>query len=266
VNRAPPPILPRGPASAYSPPSSGSSASSPGSPPSVAIDRDLESFAISRKFDSFSTSEQLFYSTARRWRACDVYLDAGGTLSPAVVATVRVYAVFVGGIRSLISTGRYGHDATGIVASRWVAAARSVAARFEVTLEINWTGGPGSFSGDLSVAVCASDQAVEAPPWVGVIVLGGTGRALPALLPVLPDPELLWVAASSGPAVAAPRFLHVGSDAVLAPIVCLPIPMGGGGGLWPIGMRFRDPIRINASSTLSPTTVVGDCMIQAAIR
>lgn len=123
----------------------------------------------------FGTAARLIFSTKRRWRGVDVYVSSDRTDSPVLV-TVRVYAV-VGDVRSLVSTGRYAARPSGnpyvsgrytAPPSKWTAAARCGAVRFEVTVGFHFTGATAD-PGNFTVACIAADDLIEPPADLGHI-------------------------------------------------------------------------------------------------
>ena len=231
--------------------------------------------AYAQQFEWKSTGgEFVVYTTRRQWRACDVYLSQPGAQGPKSVFTVRVYALFVGGLRTLVATGRLGKfNAIGVGLPPkhpvWIAAARAQATRFEVTVEYA-QGGPGSNAGVVSVGVCASNEANDPPAWVGAV------RCSHELVPALttqefPDPELVMVQGIVPVGIAAPRFLHVHDrdstiTAGLPPSFCFPLGVGAGGGSFFLHFRSQGLMTIQVSSTAAVTTAVLDCLVQAMIR
>jgi hypothetical protein len=111
------------------------------------------------------------YKTQAAWRACDVYaalVPPSGGFTSGCLLSVFVYAVSRGS-RTLVATGRQFVEGTiDAVPMRWVAAARSIAERFEVTVMCTQNEAAVAFVGQIALSVVATDEAVEPPPWVGL--------------------------------------------------------------------------------------------------
>lgn len=119
--------------------------------------------------------ELLIGSTSRPWRAVDVFVDpselgAGSSSQGETIYRVRVYAVS-DVTRALVATGFFVGGTRG---NLWVASARVVAPRFEVTIQ------PGQVAVDFpgadqalpfAASIVARDEADDAPPWVGAEVV-----------------------------------------------------------------------------------------------
>lgn len=166
-------------------------------------------------------SEMTVYTTQRRWRACDVFVAVPGGRDFLSIVTVRVYAVTLGA-RVLVASGRLGPGGeilSNLATDRptWIAAARSLATKFEVTLI---GGPPASVSGleMVEVSVVASDQAVQPVEDVGACLLRGPDQGVTTSAGTAlnltadrgwPDVELLDVFYAIDPAVAAHRYVQV---------------------------------------------------------
>lgn len=233
--------------------------------------------------------ESSVYTTARRWRAIDVYASFGEGRQPGAVLTVRVYAVMKGA-RVLVASGRIGPESTVDpitllveTKSRWVAGARASASFYEVTLY----GGPAAsitLTDQVQVSIVATDQAVELPNGLGGDAFSPTMVAGGALdLNVIgddawPDAELLWATYAVDEALgAASRYLQVFDQAAApvlgdVPILSWEIHSGHGGvaGVipWPAApcYRFRKAGWLRASSTFSTLTAAADVALNAWVR
>lgn len=226
--------------------------------------------------------EVVIYRTVKQWRAIDVFLSPRVEVLPNAQFTVRVYAVLRGGLRVLIASGRFGKfdplsGALGKVpfGPEWVVACRAQPSLFEVTLEYTQI----SFApatGIVELALSASNDAVVAPSWVGVMPCEvDVGATVFTSTPTrtIPDPELVRVSGAPDETVATPRYLHIHRNRVgvvmggLVPLISLPLGMGtaGGGGSWDISLRGKT-FGVIGSSTASITTVANDVAIQAFVR
>lgn len=287
--------LPAMPAPAYDPPVLPPMSPPPATPFGSA--GRIESITVQQPFRA--NQERIVYTTKGTWRAIDVYIDISSL--PSFVNstwTVFVYAVS-DRTRTLVASGRvvsYTPPAPGdvIQGTKWIAAARSQATRFEVTVHYTDSNGapiPSTTSGVVPITIAASDESDSAPEELGAVpvadhaIAGGveiddvTSAGLGGL-PFWPSPELLKIYAIVDEAVVTPRYLHVyvAQAAVAiagAPgILVFPIAPGvaaAGGGLYVTDVRFRFPdprfsLSVLASSTAALYTPANDVFVNAVVR
>ncbi len=262
----------------------------PPTPPGLGASGESELFVVTS--NGPLADPGLIASTSKLWRACDVYVTVqpsaasiNGTLSFFIFAVTR-------GVRALVASGRISLSpqsgeaaAPSPTAPVWVAAARCGASSFEVV---------GTFSNthadlnpsvvNMTISVIASN--VDAPPQedVGALPMGlacgqltgplgklglitVVGQTLPLRM------KLLGVCAVNG--AAAARFLHVhdttdGTVALggLTPLWIYPMGAAIGAGIVDRSFRYRaqGALQIVPSSTLSTTTIVADCALQAWVQ
>lgn len=229
--------------------------------------------------------EYSVYKTFAPWRACDVYVSTEappGGFAFAGTLSVFVYAL-VGGTRTLVASGRYEAGGPGPFRTRWLAAARSVAQRFEVTVVYTQPTVIAASVISATVAVVASNDATEVPDDLGVGVEQGNVVYLNTVLTsvnisalttqVPPALELFSVRAVNG--AAAARFLQLHDTALLvpaagaAPLMVWPLGAAIGAGLPETRVRgFRAKFRpiLLVSSTMNTLTAVADCSVTAQFR
>lgn len=247
----------------------------PATPPNIRRPRPGVGLEVGEDFEAFSQAyewpidnELTLFTTSRRWRACDVYIDQPNT-APSSCFTVRVYAILPGGQRTLIASGRLA--TVGIpLGPEWIVAARAVAARFEVTLTYA-SGVGGGVSGErVGITVIASDQAVEAPPLLGAICGGAFGNFITTAN--MPFPELVGVAGVTQAAGAARFMLLVEGSALpngRVPRMVWPLGSGSGQGFADYALRYRTTngfFNLCASSTANVCTLVADCWVSFFVR
>jgi hypothetical protein len=235
---------------------------------------------------------QKLFTTSRRWRAIDVYVDMSGDpaapVPPQGILSIYVFAVTQVGqvaVRTLVATGRLAGPSLAQFGSTWVCAARCVSKQFEVCATYSFGGAP--VVAPLKVVYVASDEAVDPPPLLGAIPLAGGpagltyGMAATATLgsfsvPTLPNPEVVAVQAYINEAVVAPapRYLHMFDSAApviingTAPRLAWPLGSTPGDGIFDFKVRYRTPrgLAFRASSTAATLTAVADCSMIAWIR
>ncbi len=259
-------------------------------PPSIVPSGDCELFAVTSSGPLADPG--IIASTKQQWRACDVYVSVqpsaasiNGTLSFFVFAVAR-------GVRTLVASGRLSLSpfsgeaaAPSPTAPVWVAAARCGASSFEVVGAFSNTHADLNPSAvNMTIAVIASNVDAPAPEDVGALPMGlavgqltgplgklglitVVGQTLPRQL------QLLGVCAVNG--AAAARFLHVhdttdGAIALggLTPLWIYPMGAAIGAGIVDRSFRYRaqGALQLVCSSTLSTTTIVADCALQAWVR
>lgn len=282
MNRAPPPRLPKVRYPGYEPAPSAPVIAPQGSPEVLTASQELYTQSVEWPMDV----EVSVYTSRRPWRACDVYVIPT-PMPTAGFFTVRTYAI-VGGRRVLIASGRLGFLAA--VApnpeTKWIVAARSVAAQFETTIQFTPVTVLGPFPvGEVQIAIAHSNEAVEPPPHVGAIlpVASDTLMILNVVGPpaVLCPPELELVRisysnnAGGTAAVPVPRWVHlhdvaqtVANPGGLQPAMSWPLGSVDGDGDVDTLVRYRvrDAMQIVVSSTSLLTTIVGDCIINPMVR
>lgn len=193
-----PPRLPSIPAPPYDPPVT---ARVPVEPPAeTGLQKDLEVTRVVKvPFGALVvaggvTPEVSIATTSRRWNAVDVYFEAPAGIETTVAKfRVKIYAIGQMG-RVLVATGWWDPLAQNVTAASsaklkpWIAGARGVAERWEVTLQsvniapvfINTVPPP-----QVAVTLVASDLTTPVPDWVGVAQSdGGGGLPSPVALPV----------------------------------------------------------------------------------
>lgn len=221
------------------------------------------------------SQELVVYKTRRRWRACDVYVDASQLpLKTGALIRVIVYAVSAAGARTIVASGGVEQDGgNGAVQffPAWVAAARAQAEFFEVTATyVDFADAPGTvLEGTFNVTVVASDIADPPPAHVGVM----TSRtewfsAAPFIVPAM---ELVGFSAINN-AAAAIRFVQLveGSGAVGGKNAALQwaIEAVQGKCLVVDGINWRTRNLLNSlclegSSTAGVVTVAADVILSA---
>lgn len=279
------PRLPEMPVAPYDPPALAPQLGPPPNPILGAGD-DYEAFATVPTLWPAFQIEQTIYTTKKRWAALDVYLEipTGAILTNACF-TLRVYAIASSGARTLVSSGRYGRLQNNGGASVtfpgpvWICAARAQAERFEVTILFD---APIAAAGTETYRVSgvASDEAVEAPAWVGVIRATATAALanqlflnIAGISTLMPSPEVVGISAANG--AAAARWLHLYDQATNAgiaggtPQLCFPMGSATGQGFVDNTFRYRPMsggIILAVSSTLATTTLAADCTLNALFR
>lgn len=246
------------------------------------------------------------YKTHRRWRAIDVFVNTDiAVMLAGTIISVFVYAIAAQGARTLVASGRLGNVAGGFygganmqfgVAPTWVAAARTEAQQFEIEASIIWNpnSGQSALLSELDITIMATDEAVDAPPLLGMIGaqsvvdgLGFPGFTTNALFatgdPSVYRPELVGVQASIDEDVTSARWLHFYDMPVLAslpanstPLMSWPLGPAAGYGVtdWNVRWRCLPPsgnqlgrgIVLLGSSTAAKTTVATDVTIQGFYR
>jgi hypothetical protein len=198
----------------------------PPAPPPPPLPLVGESETFSNPFDCRQNAGQILpvYSTKRRWKAIDVYVQTtgnfflgplAGTVYPAI--GILVFAV-VGSTRTLVGTGRLGIADAGVPTH--VCSVHDVLAdHFDVALDLSNLGN-GTFQtaaggAVATVSVIASDQATTQADNVGVVAAfapggGGGGSSIPAMLGSVQALRLVW----NGTTVTDARFRIHGIDAV----------------------------------------------------
>jgi hypothetical protein len=266
--------LPALPFGGYEPP-----ATQPTAPERVAQqleqDKNLEAYTVTLPVPadvaSFDAGELVVYKTFAPWRALDVYVQ---------VRTPAVYAI-VGGARTLVASGRY--EAGGNVGAqtwKWMAAARSQAQRFEVTIQYCQPTIITQSTSLVDVAIVASNEATDVPDDVGtelanVVYMNAvlTVANIAALTTQVPHRlELVSVRAVNG--AAAPRFLQLHDLATLnpgagaVPLMVWPLGNAIGLGLAEMRVRYRAKNRpiLVTSTTMNTFTAAADCSISAQLR
>lgn len=188
------------------------------SPDGVLSDREavLREMQLPNVSGAGSIQEIPVYSTVRRWRGCDVYVDASQvSLAAGQFISVGIYAV-ARGVRQLVASGR-SRGSSGRLAS----VRRAIAERFDVTVAFN---GVTTGSDRVQVAVVAADEALPDPdPLEGRISLTNDGlleSAAASLTVQTPIPFEL-VALNAAANVGANLFLNV--HGVTAPAGLAPV-------------------------------------------
>ncbi len=240
--------------------------------------------------------EIIVYSFTRQWRAVDVYIQDTNAFSLGLVLSIRIYAISAESAPILVASGRVGNviaAASTLRIPAWVAAARSVSDRFMVTMTLGvipvaGSGVPAAAAQFSDITCVGSNEANDVPPLLGTIPFTGAGAETGIIetgaagVPMgVPDPELVMVQAIVGPAVAAPRYLHVhdrtAAIAGLVPLYVFPLGAGvaavGGGGFggtfwFPPGLRSNGlgMWQVAVSSAMGTTTAVADCLLQGLVR
>ena len=147
------------------------------------------------------------YKTRRPWRAVDVYVDLREAVfsNPGSVLSIFVWAR-MGGLRSLVATGRCRHNALAARALRLATVRGVLAESFEVEVGYNITEVQPQ---RLQVTTVASDDdALTADDTEGAISVSNTDLMQSATSLVSAEAFPQIVAINAIPVVAA-RFLHV---------------------------------------------------------
>lgn len=236
---------------------------------------------------SFSP-ELLVYTTKARRRGVDVYVttDPAIVFNPTGVLVVRVYARSGNAAQHLVAQGLVGFEIGGTVlgspasAGRWACAARAAAETFDVTVQYH-DSATFPTGGNLIVTTVASDEVVEAPRDVGVVLAqsivssGGTiidlGSFVPGTKVAIAGLELVSVYAANDAGAARylqafDRFNGLSSGSIPQMVWPMGAVAGGGAVERDIGHRFTKGLILGVSSTAGTYTSVTDCTIQAEIR
>lgn len=229
--------------------------------------------------------EASLFTTEGSWRGVDVYVlpvpPAAG-FSSAGCISIFIYAI-TKGVRTLVASGRYAvpAGAAPLLPPTWVAGARSIVAKYEVTTQWTQSSAAAFVVGQVAVAIVASDECVDLPEELGAELAGGcylqasvaTGLGVNIAGVQIPNHlELVKVRAVNGS--AAPRYLQLhDTNLVIPPLGSVPImewPLGPGAGygLEETRVRYRSKNRIQLvqSSTLNSLTVQVDGSISAELR
>lgn len=232
------------------------------------------------------------YTTRRRWRAIDVYLDFSSiqvASRAGACFSVLVYALGQQS-RTLVASGRAGRWPLGtnlaLPPPVWICGARAVAERYEVEAWYSDSGPLPLLSATVPVTVIASDEMVEVPERVGVVPLSDTGAVntiLSSATPIqaIPYPEVVGVSGTNGAggtaAAPVPRWLQMFDQALplapgTAPTIEWPLGSVDGDGVVDREIRYRGAfnelgaVHFRASSTPGTLTAVFDCPMQVLIR
>lgn len=126
------------------------------------------------------------FTMKQTWKALDVYVSPPDNLLTTAWIRVFVYAVLEGVGRVLVATGYYspaaarGATATVSTEANWICAARARCSRFEVTYTpLNFQ----AAANEMVFTAIGSDDASEAPPWVGVMPLDEIQSSLATIAP-----------------------------------------------------------------------------------
>ncbi|MDB4884467.1 MAG: hypothetical protein JWL95_3233 [Gemmatimonadetes bacterium] len=276
------PTLPRGIRGHESPVAAPSALEQPAGAPADESRREVAQWVATSLPDQ--GIEVSVFSSSRQWRGCDVYLTATADLF--TVLTVRVYAV-TKGQRYLVASGRYATSSLELagderfnpsIPDAWVAAARSGAASFEVTISST------SFifvppTGGFTATIVCADDLTSAPPGVGLITsIPASILVMNSSFPMFAAPpvlELVAVRAAPGPLNSAPRYLHVhnaftSEDTPNGQVPAMCWPLGGVSGLGvvesSIHVRMSRNLQAAISSTRLVTTVVDDGEFSLTLR
>jgi hypothetical protein len=264
--------LPSVPAPPYDPPVPPLIA--PQEAPRTGVAGDYEAYSVQLPWPR--SRETTFYTTTRRWRACDVYVELPTQLTAAsFVLSVFVYAVSQWGQKTLVASGRIngittdGNGQSWWEPAKWIVAARSVAEKYEVTAFVTQQSGAPNLAGTPKLTVVASDEMTEPPPTVGAIMLRatqGAGIRLSAVgLNAPPRLEVLGVQGVND--VAAARYLQLYDTSATSfgaittagfpPIAQWPMGAAIGGGISDYTFRYRSQSPALASvSPLGPALVI----------
>jgi hypothetical protein len=153
-------------------PTPGANMAPPPAPPNE-LETDSVQFQTAQDFQA----ETLVFSTQRRWRAIDVYVQIPTTFVGIQLSAVRVkvWAITEAG-RFLVASGFATSPANGTALTAHIASARTLASRFDVTVSVL---GAAAGSANLVLSYVASDQATTSPPNVGVIPVWRLMRRTP---------------------------------------------------------------------------------------
>ncbi len=247
-------------------------------PPMQALNVGSDGEAATTMVTPVGSQPVLVYTTARRWRACDVYVSCSNAIFQAGrIISILVYAIGDQG-RTLVASGRIGNFNPDILTPKtmvptWVVAARAQASRFEVQLQSNFNMPVGGEQ--FAVTAIASDEADSPPAGIGMIPIldqasAGPIRVSGPLNVGAPSQELVKIIAANGAAAAA-RYVHV-FDAPptgampTTPVLSYGMPAGGGISVEVDYRRFVRGVAIAASSTPVAYTAAADCALRGFIR
>ena len=240
--------------------------------PGVGLEVGDDFEAFSQAYEWPIGNELTIFTSSRRWRACDVYLDQPN-VAPASCFTIRIYAIAPGGQRTLVASGR--ENSATLVAPplgpTWIAAARACASRYEVTLTY-LSGAGGGVSGErVGVSIVCADQAIDPPKDLGALRLSAVGAPGSLNTTNLDMPELLGVGGINGSGAA--RYLMLLDSSALpggrVPNLVWPLGSAAGQGFADYNLRWRTTqgfFWIAASSTPLVCTLAVDCAIHAFVR
>jgi hypothetical protein len=154
--------------------------------PRTGFAEDYETFTNPVSFAAARNAMIDCYTTRKRWRACDVYanfeFDPSDGVPPRFVLSVIIYAVTQGGGRVIVGSGRIDYNPTfplpgfpGTTANQvWIASARVVAERYQVTCSIAAFSAP---LGRMNITIAAADEMVQAPHLIGSVTREGIAGA-----------------------------------------------------------------------------------------
>lgn len=219
------------------------------------------------------------YTTQRRWKGIDVYLDTGGLAIGGNDGNNVVCALFAiaQGVRTLVATGRmsFAEGQAGWRTKHMIAYRGGAAERFEVHFGSDFIPAPGT----MQLAIVATDEVVEVDgadcDEVGTVLVDGTvlgggngASVVNAISSTLAGSiELRGVVAATVPGVAAatPRFLHIHDAFAGTPVNGLrplfSFGMTDGGRFYTdpkfVTHRFVLAIKAVISTTAATTTLIG---------
>jgi len=227
------------------------------------------------------------YTTKRRWRACDVFIEVIDdiTASNAIILTVQVLAISQAG-STLVETGRFPVYEALAGVSRWLAAARTSGERYEIRMHL-WrptvVGPPPN--GKLKVTIACTDEMTEPPKGVGVIPAARTYNSLIrwAFTGILAPPamRLIGYSAVIPDGVTGARFLVLADSnssalnpntdpANYTPQAIMPMGSVAGDGFTTFetdAQRFFFNPRLDIASSLAgPIVWATDCAVQAWVK
>ena len=275
--------LPGVPAPPYDPPIEPPTADAPMA--STGSLNGIENYESALKKIPFpSLNEFPVYTTQRRWRAIDVYLNAlsaGAVMDNEARLSFAIYAI-ARGIRSIVAKGTVAQIQQEPVL--WVAGARVQAERFEVTVTGPTFTNVNDPSNYLQISVVASDEADDLPPWVGLAELGAPrgeiqngSKSTQNFFVGAPPMRLERVQAVNGAAANAPAYIQIfeydNAAAMGVPMAVYALAQKGAAGssvfLGPEDLPawwFETGIAVVASSTPLTYTAMADVGIQAWYR
>lgn len=281
-----PPVLPGMPAPPYSPPVPEFQVHA--DPPVLGMAEAYEAQTLQGSFTTGNV-EQLIYTTKNRWRACDVYFAAPGGISggtAGLIVTFMIFGVTQSGSRSLIATGRVGNNSdTGqasavptVTEPTWVASARGISERFQVTLIYHSTTAQAptpTITGNYNVTIIATDEAINTPEWVGrTPVADSPGTPIDLTPNVLtgtpPRIEVVGVQAVNKSAAARYLQLFDTASGALAggatPNFVWPLGAAAGNGISDMTFRYRLRRGLYMRAVDTAGAAQTDVQIQALIR
>lgn len=258
-------------------------------PPILGRGGDCEAATVAIDWPMYQ--ETRVYTTARRWRACDVSVSIPENLAYTAIGftvSICIYAISQG-TRTLVATGRSrfdlsagAPDAARYFPVKWTAAARTVGERYEVTASVDTQRVPAIavIPGKLTITIAASDEMTDPPDAVGEwsMLVAGAATSQIVIQPVgftIP-PRLEVMAVQAVNTVAFQRYLFLfdttaftaGTAPFGAAVKVWPLGAAAGSGAFESNIRYRcrfSPI-LAISTTANVFTQAVDGTLAMTVR